>query len=228
MLLSDEPDQLRNWETRIREFLRLRLRLEGPCRIWHVDALALEALRAVWASYEGHYSHADARGIQDRLWLSRPVSQRVLSRTSSGTQGALAAAHEPSGRVTRRFPRSSLARRYTSQIARLRVGIGDAVLVVQVGRYAELPGVRDARRSGFPVPRGARRRFRPGAQWCALGVLVRRLLDRGLTVALAVQRPELWPGTIQPRELRFLIENQPAPGHRGTCAGTKTAGECRA
>ncbi len=57
---------------------------------------------------------------------------------------------------------------------------------------------------------------------------LRLRLERGLTVALAVQRPGLWPGTIQPRELRFLIENQPAPGHRGTCAGTKTAGECRA
>jgi hypothetical protein len=153
-------------------------------------------LRATWASYEGHLRHADAFRLRERLWSEHPVSAALLSRRGPA--------------VTRRFALPAPARSYGAQVARLSRGIRRAVLVVQVGAFAEVPRARDAARLGLARRRLGRGRRGAGVPWRAVSGLVRRALGRGLAVAVALEGPAA-AGAVRERRLGWLIEPLAAP-----------------
>jgi hypothetical protein len=176
--------------------------IAGPCLVQALDAAAIERLRATWASYEGHLGHADARRLRARLVEKHAVLGRMLRLRARGW--------------TRRFslprPEPSLA----SQVARLRVGLEGAVLLLRVGCFAEVAGERDARALGLRLRRRRRggRRF-PGVPWRMVSGLVRRALKMGLRVAVAVEAPiESAGGNVKARRLAYLfapLAAAPAP-----------------
>lgn len=178
--------------------VRLRLprlgAVRGPVRAWRLDEAAIEGLRATWASYDGHLTHASSFRLRERLWDAHPIASRLLARKQ--------------GRITRRFALTRPMVSFRSQVARLALGITSeignrqSVLLVQVGRFVEVPG--RAWRLGLRQRKVGRRRT-AGAPWCAAARLIERGLARGYTVGVALEEPESC-GNVKRRRLAYLFE----------------------
>ena len=178
--------------------VRLRLprlgAVRGPVRALRLDEGAIEELRATWASYDGHLVHASSFRLRERLWKSHPVAGRLLERKH--------------GRITRRFALSRPAVSFRAQVTHLALGIRPeagnrrSVLLVQVGRFVEVPWC--AWRLGLRQRKVGRRRT-AGAPWCAAARLIERGLARGYTVAVALEEPEPC-GNVKRRRLAYIFE----------------------
>jgi hypothetical protein len=168
--------------------------IRGPVRAWRLDAGAIEGLRATWASYDGHLVHASSFRLRERLWQAHPMASRLLARKR--------------GRITRRFPLARPAVSFRVQAARLAQGISPetgnrrAFLLVQVGRYVEVPG--HGWRLGLRQ-RKVGRRWTAGAPWYMTARLIERGLAQGYTVGVALEYPEPC-GNVKRRRLAYLFE----------------------
>jgi RNA-directed DNA polymerase len=183
---------------------RLRLprlaAIRGPVRAWRLDEGATERLRATWASYDGHLTHARSFRLREGLWQAHPVASHFLAKKR--------------GRITRRFALIRPAISFRAQLARLALGIGMKednrrfFLLVQVGRFVEVAahgwrlGLRQ-RRVG--------RRWTAGAPWPATARLIQRGLSQGYAVAVALEDPEPC-GNVKRRRLAYLFEPPGASG----------------
>jgi hypothetical protein len=152
----------------VRAGVRLRLPrlgpVKGPVTAWRLDEDAIERLHATWASYEGHFVHADAHRLRARLWESNPWAGQLLHRRQ----------------VKRRFAVTRPAVSLHAQVERMSLGTaGDgrpSLLLVQVWRFVEVHA--RAWRLGLRL-RKVGRRFTVGAPWVAAA----RLIERGLKAA---------------------------------------------
>jgi hypothetical protein len=112
------------------------------------------------------------------------------------------------GRITRRFSLTRPVVSFGAQVARLALGITpevgnrQSVLLVQVGRFVEVPWC--AWRLGLRQRKVGRRRT-AGAPWCAAARLIERGLARGYTVAVALEEPESC-GNVKRRRLAYFFE----------------------
>jgi hypothetical protein len=93
-----------------------------------------------------------------------------------------------------------------AQVRRLRQGIGDEVLLVKVGRFAECLYRSDARRLGLKWGRRGKRSG-AGVPWASVGALRSRAVRPGLSVAVAVELPFV-EGNVKARRLAFLVSPQ--------------------
>jgi|GEM_PF-100324 len=164
-------------------------RVAGPLRCTRIDEATCERARAIWASYEGHLAKASAWRLRARIWRRHPGIHGYLRRTG--------------GRIGRRFALVRPCDSFRAQVARLSTGIAPGgarartVLVLKVGRFAQVAGGR-----GRP---GVRRGRRSGVLWRFAGSLVRRILDAGHPVAVALEQSE-WCGNVKRRHLAYLFE----------------------
>jgi hypothetical protein len=178
--------------------VRLRLprlgAVRGPVRAWRLDESSIEALRATWASYDGHLVHARSFRLRERLWKTHPVASSLLARKR--------------GRISRRFSITRPVVSLRAQEERLALGISPdvgnrkAILLVQVGRFVEAPV------SGWRL--GLRqhkvgRRWTAGAPWRATARLIERGLAQGYRVAVALEEPESC-GNVKRRRLAYIFE----------------------
>ena len=193
--LAEAEERLAPWSVPagVRLALPRLSAVRGPVRAWRVDAAAVEGLRASWASYDGHLVHAQSFRLRERLWASHPIARRFLRRAR--------------GRITRRFALARPAGSFAAQLASLARGITPdggprAVLLVQVGRFVEVP--RDAWRLGLRR-RKVKRRLVAGAPWVAAARLIERALARGYVVAVALEEPEA-SGNVKQRRLAYVFE----------------------
>jgi len=145
----------------------------GPVRYRRLDQNRYEAVRTLWASNEGQLGKSASRRVRDRLWREHPASSRLLRRDQDG--------------VRRPFllPRPNPT--FRAQIARLEIGTTPegadrrAVLLVQVGRIAEIP---DGGACFGLRARLNRRRRCWGMPWRCAHRLVERILRAGHSVAV--------------------------------------------
>lgn len=167
--------------------------VRGPVRVSLLDEATNERLRAVWSSYEGHLGHAAAWKLRQRLWREQPACARRLGLRA--------------GKTTRRFALGRPSPSLRAQVARLERGItpegaaARAVLVVQVGCFAEVP--RGGARFGLRRSRGRRHVY--GMPWRFAHRVIERILRAGHPVAVALERDEL-SGSVKRRELAYLFE----------------------
>ncbi len=167
--------------------------VRGPLRLSLLDEASSEEVRALWASYDGHLRHAASHRLRDRLWQAHPACASRLRREG--------------GRVCRRFARVGPSPSLRAQARQLARGITPegalrpGVLILQVGRFAEIPF--GGARFGLRLSRG-RRRAR-GVPWPAAPRLIERLLARGHPVAVALEEPECC-GAVKRRRLAYLFE----------------------
>ncbi|WP_437568367.1 hypothetical protein [Sorangium sp. So ce542] len=173
-------------------------KLSGPCLVQPLDQSAIEALRTMWGSYEGHLRHADAHRLRARLVARYGCLRRLLKPRA--------------GRCARRFLLPRPAPSLAAQVQRLRGGLDGAVLVLRVGAYAECARWQDARALGLRLRRRARGRRRAGVPWRMVSGLIQRGLSRGRRVAVAFEQP-FSSGNVKARRLAYLFE--PAPGKEG-------------
>ena len=170
--------------------------VRGPARVWALNLASVEALRATWAAYEGHLRHADAFRLRERLWAEHPTSARLLRMGAK-----------------RRFALPRLFPSFAAQVGSLRAGLDGIPLVVQVGAFAELPSLRDARRFGLK-PRVCRRGRRcAGVRLGLARGLVQRALASQTPIAIAVE-DSFSAGNVKARRLAWLIEPLPRPAAR--------------
>jgi hypothetical protein len=168
-------------------------RVCGPLRWMRIGEAACEQARAVWASYEGHLDKASAFRLRGRLWARHPGVRRLLRRRGE--------------RIGRRFELVRPCASFRTQVARLATGITPegacrrAVLVVKVGRFAQVAGVRGLRLGRRIAGRGQR----VGVLWRYAGSLVTRILRAGHPVAVALEEPEVC-GNVKRRRLAYLFE----------------------
>lgn len=174
--------------------------IRGPFRAQPVVENAVEALRATWASYEGHLRYSSVWRLKERLWRDHPISQRLLS-----TEG---------GKLTRRFSRSRPSESYRDQVEALSVGLRGAVLVVKVGLWAECPRQHDARALGLRWRSTRRGRHGGGVRWNEVDRLIRAALDRGQSVAVALETDGA-AGNVRARSIHWLFEPLPFEGRDG-------------
>jgi hypothetical protein len=223
VLLHENAEQLRIWETKIRKFLSERLLLQAhentivapvglrgvdfvgyvirpdymlprrrilrqaeqritqletslePSYLrdyerWPVESNAIEHLRATWASYYGHFAHASFHRALKRLWERHPISRFHLFSPIP---------------TKPRFASFKIDSCWSDQITRLREGLEKTVLILKVGRYAEVPYERDRVRLGlqsFKHRKGLR--SRAGVRYSQLHLLLERALKKGFPAAL--------------------------------------------
>jgi hypothetical protein len=178
--------------------VRLRLprlgAVRGPVRAWRLDEQAIEGLRATWASYDGHLVHAESFRLRERLWKMHPVAAALLARKD--------------GRIGRRFFIMRPAVSLRAQVAHLTMGTRSeagnrkAILLVQVGRFVEIPV--SGWRLGLRQRKVGRRRT-AGAPWRATARLIERGLAQGYRVAVALEEPESC-GNVKCRRLAYIFE----------------------
>ncbi len=165
----------------------------GPVRVTRLDEASCEAARTLWASYGGHLGYAASWRLRQRLWREHPHSAKLLRRDAGG--------------VGRRFAPVRPSASFRAQLARLARGITPegsakpAVLLVQVGSFAELPP--GGGRFGLRRSRGGRRAF--GLPWRFAARLIERILRAGRPVAVAIEEPQLC-GNVKRRRLAYLYE----------------------
>jgi len=163
----------------------------GPVRALRLQEAANERVRTLWASYEGHLRHAASWRLRERIWRRFSETSRRLRRKA--------------GCATRRFALVRPCASLREQVRMLERGITPegsrkrAILVVQVGRYAELP------HGGFGLRRSRGRRRAFGMCWRFAHRLVERILRRGHPVAVALEEPESC-GNVKRRRLAYLFE----------------------
>jgi RNA-directed DNA polymerase len=182
------------------ERLRLpgtKLEVAGPARVLAVDHALAERLRATWASYQGHLAHAQAHRLRVKLWAEAGEARLLLAEGGTRVRFATPGALYPSLAAQRR----ALAR-----------GLGDALLLMQVGCELEVPPHRAAE-AGLRVGlrrtcRGRRRRV-ASVPMGAASRHIRRLLDEGRPLALALEAP-CAAGEVKARELRWLLLPEPS------------------
>ena len=172
--------------------------VRGPVRVSRLDEASSERLRTLWASYEGHLGHAAAWRLRDRLWRDHTCCARRLELRR--------------GKAGRRFALGRPSPSLRAQLARLERGItpagspARAVLVVQVGCFAEVP--RGGARFGLRRSRGRRRAW--GLPWRFACQLIERILGAGHPVAVALEQSEP-SGNVKRRELAYLFEPMTGP-----------------
>jgi len=173
--------------------------IKGPLRCTRVNENEAEQLRVLWASYEGHLAKASAWRLRQQLWAALGAGHRLLKRHRFGA-------------VRRRFPLIRPSVNFRAQVQRLAGGITpsgggkQAVLVVQVGRFAELPykGPRFGLKR-YVGPAGVRGRSRFGLPWRFAHSLMQRILRAGYPVAVAMEDDELC-GNVKRRRIAYLFE----------------------
>ena len=163
-------------------------RVRGSAQVLFVDHRLAEQVRASWASYEGHFCHADAHRLSQRLPQDAGAAAALVSVSA--------------GLCTRRFGRERLHESLVSQQRTLSEGLRGAVLVLKVGRFAEVP-LHQAKRAGLTVVRVDRRRV-AGVPWRRAASLVSSLVARGLRVGIALEEPRA-AGAVKVRTLRWVI-----------------------
>lgn len=197
-------------------------RVAGPLRVQRLDEAAAERLRSVWASLEAHMRHADAGRLWVRLWREHPVSRAVLapgpSRRRAGRTAAGRRCVRVGRTVHRRFALARPAPSFPAQVERLRRGV-TGLLVVQVGAYGEVPAGRLAWSLGlrWSRRRGGRKRRVAGVPWVLVPGLIRRALDRGIPVTVAVEGREA-AGNVKDRRLAYRFMPVAAPPKRKVAA----------
>ncbi|MBH1988893.1 MAG: group II intron reverse transcriptase domain-containing protein [Myxococcaceae bacterium] len=163
-------------------------------QFWRVRHKDIEALRACWASYAGHLKHASAYRVAQKLLKRHPISQFYL-RFEIAKHGIS---------VARRFALPKIESCWNHQIHSLHQSVskpalrsaeGSAVLLVQVGRYAECPLQKDAERL----------ELRRGLPWRRLPEIIDRAVQKGLKVAVAVEFKKC-TGRIRARYLAYWVE----------------------
>lgn len=178
---------LKQADKRITELERnLRPLQLKDCERWPIDSNAAEVLRATWASYFGHLKHSNFYRALQRLWQRHPISRlQLLSPISPKL----------------RFSPFKIDLAWFEQVDRLKRGLKKTILIVKVGRYAEVPYWRDARRLGLAkaAPRKGIR-SRVGVLYSRLQILLERAFKKGFPVALAIEVKESW-GRLRARRL---------------------------
>lgn len=159
-------------------------------RIHPVRYQAIEALRSSWASYLGHFKHASTHHLIDRLFEEHPVSRYYLLPQNLSDKVLL----------TRRFVLPRYDSCWRDQISRLGSELKNAVLIVQVGSYAECPRKGDAEKL----------KLNQGLSWWRLNELVERAVVQNLCVALVLEMPRA-TGAVKPRYLAYFIEPIASP-----------------
>lgn len=172
----------------------------GSYQVWPINNNVIQQLRSSWASYGGHFKHADSYRTIRRLWQRHPISRFYLTLSSS---------FKP------RFARFQYDFSWRRQVCRLSAGTKKAILLVQVGSYIECPSHYDQKRLNIPWMNMLSKkksgwrygRLRVGAPRKLLQKLLKTALDKGLSVALAFQRQER-VGRLKARELKYFFEPQ--------------------
>ncbi|MBH2006910.1 MAG: group II intron reverse transcriptase domain-containing protein [Myxococcaceae bacterium] len=160
---------------------------------WPIQSEAVKRLRATWMSYHGHLVHSDSRSALKRLWQKHTIS-RFHFKSPLG--------FEP------RFPFFKIDACWRDQVDRLQEGLKKSVLVVKVGRYAEVPRFQDRERLGLPTPNHRKgRRLRVGVLYRRLQSLLDVAFQKGLPVALALEMPTPF-GRIRARALVRWLKPQ--------------------
>ncbi|MEI6790387.1 MAG: reverse transcriptase/maturase family protein [Myxococcaceae bacterium] len=160
----------------------------GSYRIYPIRYKAIEALRASWASYLGHFKHANAQNLIKRFFEQHPISTYYLMPQFLSEEVVM----------TRRFVLPRYDSCWAQQKIRLGAGLERTILVVQVGCYAELPIRKDAKQLSL----------RRGLPFHRLSEIIDRAVAKGLSVALALEVPGT-TGHVKPRQLAYFIEPTP-------------------
>lgn len=146
-------------------------------------------MRSSWASYGGHFKHADSYRSLRRLWEKHPISQFYLTLNHS---------------FKLRFAGSSLDASWKKQVKRLSIGIQDAVLMIKVGCYVECPLVRDIKRLNLRWFKRKRGRLKAGFSKQRTGVFIKKCLRKGWSVIWAAER-SFRAGSLKLRELTYAL-----------------------
>lgn len=168
---------------------QLQPRKIGRFTHWHIDCEAIEKLRMAWASYSGHFKHSDSNRLLERMWQKHPISGFYL------TPG-----------FKRRFGQFRADDSWFKQVKRLSQGIKNAILIVQVGKYAECPLKKDIRQFHLKSMKfRSSKHSRAGVPYKLVNSLIKRSQNKNMSVALAHEIDGI-PGAVKARQLKWFIE----------------------
>ncbi|MEI6806469.1 MAG: reverse transcriptase/maturase family protein [Myxococcaceae bacterium] len=160
--------------------------------VWPIDSDKIQQLRSSWASYGGHFKHADSYRSLRRLWEKHPISQFYLTLNRS---------FKP------RFALFGLDASWKDQVRRLSVGIQKAVLMIEVGCYVECPLARDINRLKLRPKKRKRGRLKAGFRQHKTDRFIQRCLHKGWSVVLALQA-SFRAGSLYVRKLASIFVPQ--------------------
>lgn len=158
-------------------------------QVWSVQSETIEKLRSSWTSYSGHLKHGDSHRALLRLWAQHPISRFFLSLNRS---------FKP------RFARLALDNNWRQQVNRLSVGIGGAVLMIEVGHFVECPKSRDQHRLGLRRLQPAKGRLLAGFHKRFRDAKISFCLRKNWPVAYVVQ-DKSQSGGLRVRRLAWYI-----------------------
>jgi len=170
-------------------------RIAGPCAVWPVDGAQLDVLRQAWASGVACTGHTAGKALAARAWSAYPLVARYLARNAGRLRIRLG---DPCAERGKRIWAD-----FAAQKRALAVQAGEAILLMEVGRFLRVPLRRDRRRLGLANPGACG--MGPGVPRGQGGALVAQALAGGWPVAIAVQTGEA-AGDCMGRILRWWVE----------------------